>query len=297
MVGHNNNCNVGYINSAPLTHKGILVNGTIGDSRVVADLCNQYIIYYKNYTTKITHEQYFQNIFSSISLSHNPVTLDINHVGLVNIPGRIGTGITFKLEDGKSRQYNTDLDTVRNCNTAQCVAFLRYPCRTTTLNRNSRNSYNTSANYITASSKYHQDNNAVMDPSDQFLLKIGREVMKNKLLRGKTRENLLVDGLIDTFMAERNSGINTAPPPSSKRKREDDEEQQPSTSKQLKTSEDHQSPSEAEIGTMIDDRINKLSTDLDNKFERFKSKLSSTILSPASSSAAEQIPLQLVWPG
>jgi hypothetical protein len=86
-------------------------------------------------------------------------------------------------------------------------------------------------------------------------------------------------------------------PPSSKRKREDDEEQQPSTSKQLKTSEDHQSPSEAEIGTMIDDRINKLSTDLDNKFERFKSKLSSTILSPASSSAAEQIPLQLVWPG
>ena len=157
IIGHDKTRSsaVGYVLNSVLTKEGVLIDGIIDDVRIVRCFEDQFNIYKREYTDHITFEQYLQNIFSSISLSHHPTTFKVNHVGLVNIPARLGTGVEYKLapKAGANNRYLSDLVTVENIIAAHKVAFMRSHDRHKRLSVNSKFSYNSCDQFLNASHK------------------------------------------------------------------------------------------------------------------------------------------------
>lgn len=187
VIGHDKSGEavVGRVTSVKLEDKGILIDAVIDDGRLIDCFLNQFKVYKREYTKLITFEQYVQNIFSSISLSHNPKTCDVNHIGLVNIPARIGTGIRYCLENGQRRKnYSTNLVDIENIIAAHKVAFLRSPNRRDILNINSKFSYTPDSEYINAS--YEYDMASSSSPSlDAIIKNIGKAVLSAHLSAGE----------------------------------------------------------------------------------------------------------------
>jgi len=186
----------------------------------------------------------------------------------------------FKLVDGKSK-CNANLDTVRDCIINQCLAFLRNPTRVSTLNRNGLHSYNTDTNYIAASTKYET---TTMDQAvDQLFNKIGREFISRRISGGgsKKQQQQSGDAIFENMLMEGFANEQRIP---IKRKREpeDDQQQQPEA-KQIKIDNE-------EIGQMIDDRMSKITEQMDHKFEQFLSKLSTPPPPPPQSSSLPSPP-------
>lgn len=166
VVGHNDNAlnEVGYVESVKLLQdQGVLIEGIIDDEVLLNAIQNQHRAYRQQYTENISYSEYLKNVFSSISLSHNPQTGDVKHIGLVNIPGRPGTAVSYSKESSKSRvlrRPSASSSAVFNPNdllTAHVVAFSRRSDRPDLLKHNSRFSYDNTTNYITASVNYLND--------------------------------------------------------------------------------------------------------------------------------------------
>lgn len=155
VLSHDSECQVGEIRDSWVTEFGIVVRGYVNDPRLLTALRSQVEKYRKQYSRKMSYEDYVKNVFSSISLSHDPNTLHVNHVGLVNIPGRTGTEIKFELtQTVPVKRYSCSDNDIRDSISAHLVAFLRNPNRVDKLVWNGRNSYaNKTPNYLQASEK------------------------------------------------------------------------------------------------------------------------------------------------
>lgn len=195
VIGHDKQGNaIGWITNAELTKHGIVVKGYIDDKQVITAFKNQYNIYISEYTKNISFEQYLKNIFSSISLSHDPNTWHINHIGLVNIPARLGTAVTYIELKGNSIDRN--IKNINDLITTHCVAFLRSPNRNKILNINDSYSYSPNSSYITASIEYNNNNieeENSMEAENNFLKSILKKMLDNKLTNDNQQQQPLVD--------------------------------------------------------------------------------------------------------
>lgn len=155
VLYHESKCQLGEVRDSRVTNSGIVVRGYINDSEMLTSLQSQVDKYKDLYCKKISYEDYLQNIFSSISLSHDPKTLHVNHVGLVNIPGRTGTEVKYETTQNiPVKRYPNAEANVRDSISAHLVAFLRNSNRVEKLVRNGRNSYaNRVPKYLQASEK------------------------------------------------------------------------------------------------------------------------------------------------
>lgn len=158
VLAHDAKSKVGEIRESTVTSSGVLVRGYINDVRLLTALSAQLKIYKELYSKKMTYENYVKNIFSSISLSHNPNSLHVNHIGLVNIPGRAGTEINYKKTSSVPlTTYSNSETEFRDSISTHLVAFLRNPDRVEKLSRNNRVSFESkNPCYLQASEKPHQ---------------------------------------------------------------------------------------------------------------------------------------------
>ena len=130
VSGHENEFIIGSIQNAILTNKGIVVQAYIDDKYMIETLNRQFKSYTRNYTKHISFFQYLKNIFSGISMSHHPTTWEVNHIGLVNIPARLGSDVKYFMTKNKSLiKRHDNKSRVSDFITAHCVAFLRNPER------------------------------------------------------------------------------------------------------------------------------------------------------------------------
>lgn len=166
VTGHDNDITIGRVDNASIVDKGIVLGCTIDDKHTVDALRRQYNSYTRNYTKNITFFQYIKNVFSGVSMSHHPITWNVNHVGLVNIPGRLGTGIKyFKAEDEPLVKRPENKNRVNDFIAAHCVAFLRNPNREKRLSINNKFSlYPGEKEYIYASYDYNISNVSALSP-------------------------------------------------------------------------------------------------------------------------------------
>lgn len=155
VLSHDSECQVGEIRDSRVTDFGIIVRGYVNDERLLTALRSQVESYRKQYSRKMAYENYVQNLFSSISLSHDPDTLHVNHIGLVNIPGRTGTEIKYELtQTVPAKRYSCSDNYIRDSIAAHLVAYLRNPNRVDKLVWNGRNSFaNKPPRYLQASEK------------------------------------------------------------------------------------------------------------------------------------------------
>lgn len=206
IVGHDKQERpIGNVTSVSLTEDGILIDAIIDEKLFIRAIDNQFTVYSELYTRRITFDHYIRNVFSSFSLSHDPMTWHINHVGLVNIPGRLGTGVTYEKDysikpierDEKKNRHKSN--SINDLISAHCVAFLRDPNRRQLLHINDTLSYGpNNSHYINASAKYKtinshspvvQKTNSRLSnkPSDmelnidQMIRALGEESLRNKL--------------------------------------------------------------------------------------------------------------------
>lgn len=184
VLVHDSKCQVGQVQESWVTKLGIEVRGYVNEPSLLSSVRSQVNIYREQYG-KISYEYYFKNLFSSISLSHNPISLHVNHVGLVNIPARTGTEV--KYERGKTvptKKYSCTTEGIQDRISAHLVAFLREPKRIEKLERNGRHSLAAKtgqSRYLQASGTPHKqrskmpssrgggDNTAVIELASQLL--------------------------------------------------------------------------------------------------------------------------------
>lgn len=176
VIGHDNEGIIGHVEQAILSEQGILVHAKITDSTFIGFINNTFEIYKRDYTGDISLEQFIY-LFSSISLSHNPITWEVNHIGIVNIPGRIGTEIKYRVVDDESLAINNNIEKLSEIISAHLVAYLRAPDRQIKLIRNNKFSHErTSPIFITASTKMNREIDL-----DKLCTSIGKQVLTNAM--------------------------------------------------------------------------------------------------------------------
>ncbi len=125
VIAHNNLYEVGKIVDYKLTGQGILVTAVIDDYYLLKSLKEQH----KNYPlASVGLLDYCKKVFTSFSLAHDTVSFKVPHVSLVNIPGRLGTSISYSEKYGRPVVRSQNIR-ISNVVAAQCVTFLTKPGR------------------------------------------------------------------------------------------------------------------------------------------------------------------------
>ena len=153
VFGHENNKVIGSITDVYHTEKGVILCGVVDDYHLLKSLRNQYVAYGKiKSKEKISYTDYVKKCISGYSMSHNPKNWHINHVGLVNTTGRMGTSVSYYIESNiplKTRENNKDIGDILS---AHCNAYLTCEKRREYLKRSTEYSLHPHDNaYINAS--------------------------------------------------------------------------------------------------------------------------------------------------
>lgn len=298
IIGHDKTGHavVGRVCDIELNEDGILIEGVINDYRVVNCFLDQFNVYKREYTESISFEQYMQNIFSSISLSHDPKTCKVNHIGLVNIPARLGTGIRYKLKTNdfdKPVLHSTDLVDIENIIAAHKVAFMRAPNRREILKVNGKYSYTPSLDYINASYKYNNkiDDDMNNNKFDDIFIELGKAVLSSHLsnLTNDGNKNILtpssrkrkVSEIIDRDNSN-NYDIDLKKPKvvATTTKEEGDlGEEKPAKISTESTSQQHQTPycTISDMENMVTNLFTKMESQMNSQFSGINEQMKSMI--------------------
>lgn len=104
VIAHDNSYPVGKCVSVCALPTGILLTAYIDEGHLISCLVRQYDMYKENYNASIEFTDYCKKMLSSFSLSHNRNTGELNHVSLVDQPGRAGTAVTYSNLDKKKER-------------------------------------------------------------------------------------------------------------------------------------------------------------------------------------------------
>lgn len=156
VVAHNDNHIIGTcVSEKHVLGEGIFIKCIIDDLYLLDAIKRQWAIYKQKYNKTISKITFWKKVLSSFSLSHSPDTGNVQHVSLVDSPGRIGTAVTYKeLEHSKSivlkrRNENKYISDVISTQTAAAISASD---RQQYLLKNTKYSYNPDdVLYITAS--------------------------------------------------------------------------------------------------------------------------------------------------
>lgn len=214
VLSHDSECQVGEIRDSWVTDFGIVVRGYVNDPRLLTALRSQVDKYRKQYSRKMSYEDYVKNVFSSISLSHDPDTLHVNHVGLVNIPGRTGTEIKFDLtQTVPVKRYSCSDNDIRDSISAHLVAFLRNPNRVDKLVWNGRNSYaNKIPRYLQASDKPYSEEEEMPSNRESMALDLASQLLEIATNGSRKRYREPADLLDDQIQSKRRREAAEQPP-------------------------------------------------------------------------------------
>lgn len=166
VVAHNDNHIIGTcVLEKHVSGEGIFIKCIIDDIYLLDTIERQWVIYKQKYNKSISKITFWKKVLSSFSLSHSPDTGIVQHVSLVDSPGRIGTAVTYKeLEHSKSivlkrRNENRYISDVISTQTAAAISASD---RQQYLLKNTKYSYNPNdIFYITAS-------RTMTTPQDRF---------------------------------------------------------------------------------------------------------------------------------
>lgn len=266
VLHHEAKCQLGEVIEAWVTNSGMVVRGYINDSEMLTSLRAQVYKYKDRYCKKISYEDYLQNIFSSISLSHDPKTLHVNHVGLVNIPGRTGTEVKYETsQDIPIKRYPNSGVNVRDSISAHLVAFLRNSNRVEKLTRNGRNSYaNRSPKYLQASEKPYSSSSSFSKSSGRRNRRMpsGKDIVYSlaSQLIDMANKQKRDDAIIPSLFPNLSDHYQQSPPPpastpSLKRRKDDsgegeDDIKKPRTENAIVSNEDVLKTFQSEMGNM-----------------------------------------------
>lgn len=153
VVTHNQKYIVGICKFQSTTNKGILVVCNIDDAYFMECLGRRYNDFKEKYNPNIEKfETLCKKTLSSFSLSHDRVTNDVRHVSLVDTPGRLGTAVTYIVNNGVVLKYRKDNLYISDALASHSTAYLTAADRRNYLLKNTSFSYNPEdLGYINAS--------------------------------------------------------------------------------------------------------------------------------------------------